>query len=80
MRVDHSGLENGNSVFGVDGEDAVHLLQLDDDSTLDGQRSSAQAGSRASGNEGNAVFVGHAYNRGDLLGIPPETRQHRERS
>ncbi len=65
--VDDSGFDDGIAFERVDLLDTVHLLEADDDCTLDSVRRSGQAGARASGDDGNVMVVAGADSALDLL-------------
>ena len=68
VQVDDAGLHDRNPILGIDGENAVHPLHLDDDSAFHRHRAAAQAGSRAARKKRKAIFIRNANDLRDLFG------------
>src|SRR5262245_32319520 len=67
MNVHNAGLKDRDAVIGIDRQDAVHALKLDDDPALHRYCAAAQAGARAPRNKRNSVLIRDANNLRDLL-------------
>ena len=57
LRVGDAGLDGDAGVGEVDGEDAVHAGEADDDAAFGGERASAEACACSAGDEGDACFA-----------------------
>ena|SRR5439155_7544863 len=72
MNVHDSGLDDCNPIIGIDRQDAVHSLKLDDDPALHRHRAATQTSACSPRNKRNAVFIGYANDLRDLFGRPGE--------
>src|SRR5215510_6750470 len=68
MNIHNAGLKNRYAVIGIDRQDAVHALKLDDDSAFHRHGAPAQAGARTPRDKGNSVFICDANDLRDLFG------------
>lgn len=66
--IDHAGLDDGETLGGVDAEDAVEAVERDHESTGDGRGAAGQAGAAAAGHEGELLLVAET-DEGDDLGL-----------
>ena len=79
LRVGDAGFDGDESVFEVDGGDAVHAREADDDAAGRGQRAAAESGAGAACDEGDVVLRADADRGLDLRGGRAGGRRRRGR-
>jgi hypothetical protein len=65
--ADDSGLNAGVAILNAYFKNPVHSGEVDDDSAVDRNGASAQAGSRAPGDDGNFMIICKCHNPGHLF-------------
>ena len=70
--VHDTGLDDGELVFDVDFEDAIHAREGDDDAAIAGERASGEAGAGAASNDGSFVAFGELDDLHDVGGAARE--------
>src|SRR5207248_1061525 len=68
MQIDDARLHDGKAILHIDGENPIHLLQLDDDSTFRSHRTAAQSRSCTARQKWKSIFAGNFYYSGNLFG------------
>ena len=72
LRVGDAGFDGDESVLEIDGGDAVHAREADDDAAGRGERATAEAGACAACDERNVVLCADADGGLDLCGFARE--------
>ena len=67
LRVDHAGLDHGETLDGIEFQNPIEAVECDDQTTSDRQGAARQTGAAATGDEGNLFVATKADQRDDLV-------------